>query len=142
LNLRSNEILEDFDKKIMEIDPQRICNLNKASGLGGIVLYLLARLYSIEQKNKPNPFDSSYLTSIYHRICNVMEQHDTTCDSVDIFMEFLNYYEHKEKIEKPTIYDVCCLHNPQNTFIQDLGLGLSGATGVGLHLILKNRMLC
>jgi glycosyltransferase involved in cell wall biosynthesis len=137
----SHEILEDFDKKIMEINPQRICNLNKGSGLGGIVLYLLARLYSIEQKSKSNSFDSEYLTGVYNKICNIIEQYDTTCDSIDIFMEFLNYYERKEKIEKPDLYDVWCLLNPQNTFIQDLDLGLSGAAGVGLHLILKNEQV-
>ncbi|MDR3327201.1 MAG: glycosyltransferase [Prevotellaceae bacterium] len=134
----TNEILADFDKKIMEINPQYICNLNKDYGFGGIVLYLLVRLYTIEKEAKANPFDREYLTSVYDRICSVVAQRDTSCDSIDIFLAFLNYYENKETIAQAEIYDVWCLLNPQNTFLQDLDLGLQGATGVGLKLILDH----
>jgi glycosyltransferase involved in cell wall biosynthesis len=135
----TNEILSDFDKRIMEIDPKRIVNLNKDYGLGGIVLYLLARLYSIEKEEKENPFDKNYLSSVYNRICLIIEQQDATCDSIGILLEFLDYYQGKRTIVQPEIYDAWCLLNPHNTPIRDLELGLLGASGVGIRLILKNE---
>lgn len=133
----TNDILEDFDKKIMEIDPLRIQNINQGYGLGGIILYLLARLYAIEKEGKPNPFDSDYLASVYKRTGIAIEQHDTSCDSIATFLEFLHYYKDKKKISKPEIYDVCSMLNPDNILLQDLPLGLQGAAGIGLKLIFE-----
>lgn len=133
----TNEILEDFDKKIVEINPKRIVNLNRDYGLGGIVLYLLARLYTIEKENKTNPFDKEYLKCVYNRICNVIELRTTTCDRINIFLDFVNYYEHKEKIVAPEVYDICCMSNPLNTPLQDLNIGLQGIAGIGLKIILE-----
>jgi len=134
----TNEILEDFDKKIMEINPLRIVSINKDYGLGGIVQYLLARFYSIEKEKKPNPFDREYIDSLYKRIKTVFEQRDTTCDSLDIFLNFMDYYEGNKELDQPFIYDVWHLQNPQNVPLQDLDFGLKGAAGVGLQLILDN----
>jgi glycosyltransferase involved in cell wall biosynthesis len=133
----TNEILEDFDKKIMEIDPLRIQNINQNYGLGGIVLYLLARLYTIKKEKKTTPFDSDYLANIYKRINLVIEQRDTICDCIDVFFDFLSYYESKKEINKPQIYDVCNMLNPKNIPLPDLPLGLQGAAGIGLKLIFE-----
>jgi hypothetical protein len=133
-----NDILADFDKKVMETDPMRAVNLNRDHGFGGIVLYLLARLYTIRKENRENPFDNEYLTNVYKRLYLVVEQRDTKCESMDIFLDFLNFYEGRKEIEKPEIYDVWCLLNPQNIHIRDLEPGLTGASGVGLKLILDN----
>ena len=135
----TNEILSDFDKRIMEVDPARIVDLNKDYGFGGIVLYLLARLYSIEKEEKENPFDKDYLSSVYKRICLIIEQKDVTCDSIGILLEFLDYYKEEKTIAQPEIYDVWCLLNQQNTPLQDLELGLMGASGEGIRLILNNE---
>lgn len=133
----TNEILEDFDKKIMEIDPLRIMNLNQNYGLGGIVLYLLARIYTIEKEKKNSPFDKDYLASVYKRICIAIEQRDISCESIACFLEFLHYYEGKKTISKPEIYDVCSMLNPDNILLQDLPLGLKGSAGIGLKLIFE-----
>lgn len=133
----TNEILEEFDKKIMEIDPKRIVNLNRDYGLGGIVLYLLARLYTIENENKSNPFDKDYLESMYNTICQIIEERNATCDSVKIFVDFVKYYEGEEKLAPPEIYDVCALANPFNIPLQDLSIGLQGIAGIGLKLIIE-----
>ena len=135
----TNEILSDFDRRIMEIDPKRIVNLNKDYGLGGIVLYLLARLYTIEKEKKENPFDSDYLSNVYNRISSVIEQQDASCDSIGILIEFLDYYHGKKTIAQPEIYDVWCLLNPLKTPLQDLELSLLGASGVGIKLILEKE---
>jgi len=135
----TNEILSDFDEIIMETDPKRIANLNRNYGLGGIVLYLLTRLYTIEKEKKDNPFDKEYLSNVYNRICSVIEQRDATCDSIEIFIEFLDYYQGKKSIAQPEIYDVCFLLNPQDIPLQDLELGLTGVSGVGIKLILEKE---
>jgi len=135
----TSEILFDFDKRIMEINPNRIVDLNKDYGLGGIVLYLLARLYTIEKEEKENPFDRDYLSSVYHRICLIIEQQDAACDSIGILLEFLDYYQGKKTIAQPEIFDVWCLLSPQNIPLQELELGLLGASGFGIRLILKKE---
>jgi glycosyltransferase involved in cell wall biosynthesis len=136
----TSEILEDFDKKVMEVNPLRAFNLSRDYGLGGIVLYLLARLYTIEVEGNKNPFDSEYLASVCERIKTVVEQRDISCDCLDVFLEFMYYYEEQQPIEQPEIYDAWCLLNPVNMFIQDLPLGLQGAAGVGLKLILEHNV--
>jgi len=135
----TNEILFDFDKRIMEINPNRIVDLNKDYGLGGIVLYLLARLYTIEKEEKENPFDGDYLSSVYNRICLIIEQQDAACDSIGILLEFLDYYQGKKTIAQPEIFDVWCLVIPENIPLQELELGLLGASGFGIRLILKKE---
>jgi glycosyltransferase involved in cell wall biosynthesis len=134
----TNEILEDFDKRIMEINPKRITNLNLDYGLGGVVLYILARLYSIEKENKINPFDQEYLRSVYDRICTVFDQRNTNCDSIDVFLNFINYFEGKCGLENPEIYDICSISNPLNIPLCELNIGLVGAAGLGLKLIFEN----
>ena len=133
----TNEVLMDFDKKIMEINPKRIINLDKDYGLGGIVLYLLTRLYTIEKEKQNNPFDSDYLSSVHDRIRTVFEHPKTFSDSIYAFIEFSDYYQGKSEIAQPELYDVWCLLNTKNVSLNDLELGLLGATGVGLKLILE-----
>lgn len=133
-----NKMLNYIDKKIMEIDPLRIEDLDKDYGLGGIVQYLLARLYSIHNIKIDNPFDDIYLTSVYNRIKKIIEERNTESNSIDVFLDFLYYYNNNSKIEKTNIYDVCSLLNPRNTLIPDLEPGLKGCSGIALNLILEN----
>jgi hypothetical protein len=131
----TNEILEDFDKKIMEVNPLRIENIDKDYGFGGLVLYLLARLYTIQQEKIFNPFDKEYLSSVYERVRSIIKQRIMTSDSIDIYLAFINYYEKKSLIEKPEIYDIYSLLNRKNIPIQGMDLGLNGCAGAGLRLI-------
>lgn len=131
----TNEILEEFDKKIMEINPLRIENINFEYGLGGVVLYILSRLYTIKKEKKSSPFDKAYLSSLHERVFSIIRKRDLTSDSIDIFMNFLNYYDNDRPIEKPEIYDICSLLNTKNVCILDLNLGLRGSAGIGLQLI-------
>jgi hypothetical protein len=58
---------------------------------------------------------------------------------MDIFFEFLDFYELKKQINKPEICDVWCMLNPQDIPLQDLGPGLQGTAGLGLKLIFKKK---
>lgn len=131
----TNEIMEIFDKKIMEIDPLRISNLSRNYGLGGIVLYLLARLYTIEKEGKVYPFDTLYLNEVYKKVSTIIEEKNVNTDCLDVYFKFLYYYERKQ-IDSASIYDVSCLLNISNQLINEINLGLNGCAGLGLKLIL------
>lgn len=135
----TNEILEEFDCKIMEINPLRVFELNRNYGLGGLLLYLLARLYTIEREKKKCPFDAEYLEKMYQRLSTIVAHRTTDTDSLDIFLKFMKYYEEKE-IEKPSIYDITCLLNVSNIPICEFEIGLQGCTGVGLKLIMEKEL--
>lgn len=130
-------MLAYIDKRIIEIDPLRIEDLDKDYGFGGIVLYLLARLFTIHNQNSDNPFDNLYLANVYRRVKEIVDQRITTSNSIDIFLSFLRYQDNKNHIEKAVIYDACSFLNMKNILIEDLELGLKGGlAGVGLTLIL------
>lgn len=137
----TNEILEDFDNKIMEIDPSRITNLSGGHGFGGIVRYLLARLYSIQSEEKKNPFDKKYLSGVFKRVSSIIQEKDSSSDCIDFFLDFRNYVECSKKIVKPEIYDAWCLADVGNTFLQDMSPGLKGKAGIGLQLIFEHEEL-
>lgn len=130
-----DEILEDFDKKIMEIDPERIINLNQDYGLSGIVIYLLARLYTVVKGGTHNPFDENYLNKVLTRIQQITAHSELNCDRPEILLLFKAYYEEGAEISKPEIFDVCNMGNPGNVPLQELEMGLKGMAGVGLRLI-------
>lgn len=131
-----DEILEDFDRKIMEIDPKRITDLSWSFGFGGIVTYLLARLY-IVKKGAVSPFDDDYLEKVLSKIYQIIEQCNLSCDRPDILLRFVSYCEEREEIDKLDILDVCSMRNPMNLPLQDLDMGLEGIAGVGLRLIFE-----
>jgi glycosyltransferase involved in cell wall biosynthesis len=133
----TNEILEEFDEKIMEINPLRVQDLSLKSGLGGIVLYLLSRLHTIHKENKINPFDAHFLKNICIKIKSVMKNNITDCDSIDIFIKFINYYNDNDPIEKTSLYDITYL--PDYHSVEKYTPGLHGSVGMGLKLIFDTR---
>lgn len=132
-----NKTLSYIDRKVLELNPDRIDDINKNYGLGGIVLYILARLRSINIQKIENPFDNSYLYCLYLRLKEIINKIEICSDSIDIFISFIQYYEKKEPINKPNIYDASHLSNLKNIPIQDLDAGLKGYAGVGLNFILN-----
>ena len=60
------------------------------SGLGGVVLYILARLRTIEMEKTESPFDDKYLHSLYLRLKEIISQIDIYSDSIDIFLSFIH----------------------------------------------------
>lgn len=133
----TSEILEEFDEKIMEIDPLRIKNLNRNHGFGGILQYLLARLYSIQFEGRKNTFDKKYLSNVFKKVSFLINERDISNDCVDFFLDFWNYFQNNENVAKPEIYDAWCLINIENIFLQDMGHGLKGSPGIGLKYILE-----
>lgn len=137
----TNDILKDFDCKIMEINPLRVSNLNLEYGLGGIVHYVISRLYTYENLKKEKPFDTPYLNDLYKKINLIIKDENTDHDSMDIFIKFKLYYENEVSIEKPSIYDVVSLIWPHREYIpSQFPMYLKGGNaGIGLKLMFEKN---
>lgn len=137
----TNDILKDFDCKIMEVNPLRVSNLNLEYGLGGIVHYVMSRLYTYETLKGDKPFDDEYLTDLYRRIKLIIDNEETDNDSIDVFIKFKKYYENEAAIEKPSVYDVVSLIWPLTEYIpQKFGIHLKGGNaGIGLKLMFEKN---
>ena len=59
----TDEILEDFDNRIMEYDVLRMSDLSFRQGLAGIAFYVIARLSALRDSER-KPFDSDYLCNL------------------------------------------------------------------------------
>ncbi len=60
----SDELLVEIDNFVMEHNPLRMSDRSLASGLAGILFYVVARLKSHERNNPDKPFDRQYLASL------------------------------------------------------------------------------
>ncbi|MDR0573595.1 MAG: hypothetical protein LBG96_06120 [Tannerella sp.] len=132
-----NEILEDFDNEIIKIDFHKMENLSLNIGLGGIVQYINARLYAIITLSLNNPFEESYLRSLYLKLEKIVENDEIDTDSIDIFVNYIMFYKNEYKLKVPSIYDVTNLDFPKDYSIRKYNLGLNGTANVGLKLIME-----
>ncbi len=133
-----NEILQEIDEKIMELNPQRINDLTLYNGLGGIVCYVLSRLYTIHKENLLNPFDNSFLKDIYDKILIIIDN-NLDSDSVDLYIKYITYFQTGLYDEKSSIYDIACLPNYNGDI--ELSAGMYGIVGMGLKLIFDQELL-
>jgi glycosyltransferase involved in cell wall biosynthesis len=133
-----NEILEDFDDKTKGIDICNMQNVNLKDGLGGIVLYVNARLYTVTELGLSNPFEVSFLQSLYRISATILNDSSKVCDAIDILADYVLYYEGEKPLKRPSIYDITCLEIPDNYDFSDYRYGLNGSASVGLKLIQNN----
>lgn len=106
INVDTNDILFEIDRKIMEINPFRSTNFNLHYGMGGIIRYLLSRLYTIINDCKPNPFvNNRFLLDIYTFSKNMIDNAIET-DCIDTYIDFVLFFESKQEIAPAVIYDV------------------------------------
>lgn len=130
-----NEILFDIDRKIMEISPCRVTNYNLKYGLGGLVRYLLNRLYTINKEKKESPFCLDFLEEIYIKAKRIVANKDS-CDCVEVYIEYILFYEKKDSIKSSSIYDILLLPSLNKYSKTTKNIGLEGQAGVALELIL------
>ena len=131
----TDDILYNFDRKIMHRDPLRIDDLSLETGLGGILLYVNTRIKSFE---RDIPFDQKYLKELEAKV-NMIETEDKLVkeniaefkkimagnidynNTSSVLYEFL-FGELPTKIDK----------------VSDYPLGIhNGLTGVALKSIIK-----
>jgi glycosyltransferase involved in cell wall biosynthesis len=136
IDANTNDLLEEIDQKLMDCDLDQIENLNQEKGLGGVMKYIVARLYSVEKEKRNNPFDVDFLNKLYSVVKKHIELgHSSDC--IDTFIEFVLYQEKSAPLEQVSIYDVTYLFEPENYSPQNFSSGLDGNSGVGISLILK-----
>jgi len=134
INGNSDAILIDIDKKIMSMDPMRIDDFSMKTGLGGILLYVNARIKSYE---RDMPFDKKYLMGLEEKV-------DLLITDDDIFKENINDFK---KIMDGDIDYNSSLALPNFLFgelptkidkVSDYPLGIhKGLTGVVLKSIIE-----
>ena len=132
----TNDLLFNFDVKVMEISPSRMCNYNLYIGFGGIVRYLLSRLYSIEKNNtKNNPFESDFLREVYDKSKEIIENKEIN-DCPETYIEYILYYENKTRIAPTSIYDIVILPSWNKYSRKNKDLSLCGLVGLCLEFII------
>ncbi|MCE5177632.1 MAG: glycosyltransferase [Porphyromonadaceae bacterium] len=139
INVDTNDILFEIDRKIMEINPFRSTNCNLHYGMGGIIRYLLSRLYTITNDRKTNPFiNNGFLSDIYSFSKNVVNN-TIVIDCIDTYIDFILFFESKQKIAPAVIYDIDypkMLDIKKRKFYQYKNTEMKHVIGFGIELII------
>jgi len=130
----TNKILSDLDLKVMEISPVRMHNYDLFYGFGGIVRYVLCRLHSANCNNGNNPFSSDFLSEVYHKSKEIIENGESN-NCPETYIEFVLYYENKKEIDPPSIYDITVLPGWNEFSKKNKKLSMTGLTGFCLEFI-------
>jgi hypothetical protein len=83
----SDEILVNFDKKIMCIDTLRIEDFSFETGLGGILLYINTRIKSYDREM---PFDIKYLKDLEFKVDTLDTDDKYLKDNIDEFKRIMS----------------------------------------------------
>lgn len=134
----TNEILASIDRQVLAYDIEQIEDLNQEKGLGGLVHYILARLYTIQKEKKVNPFHAEYLAGLYRKIKQLLADREKNSDSWVIFIRYAIWYKELCPIQAPSVYDIAFLMLPVDYEIRKYVIGLEGNAGVGLKLLFED----
>ena len=122
-----SDFLADIDNRIMDFSPSSMSNLDIEFGLGGIIRYVLTRLYG---RDEPlgSIFSLSFLAELYERAKSVLDE-EIYNFCPEVYFEYIAYYENKTKVTKASIYDIVALPswNKYSKSVKDITMyGLSG----------------
>lgn len=101
-------------------------------GFGGIVRYILCRLYSAKDSN--NPFLPDFLLEVYDISREIIEKGKYNNCS-ETYIEYILYYENRKEIDTPSIYDITVLPGWNEYSKKNKNLSLQGVTGFCLEFI-------
>jgi glycosyltransferase involved in cell wall biosynthesis len=130
-----NEILSDLDLKVMEISPRRINRYDLFYGFGGIVRYIMCRLYFENRRNKDNNlFSPDFLLEVYKKSKEIIETGKyNSCP--ETYIEYILYYENRKEIDPPSVYDITVLPDWNEYSKRNKDLSLTGVIGFCLEFI-------
>lgn len=132
----TNEVLEEIDQKVKAIPLDSIDDFNSEGGVGGILRYLSARLYTIENERKTNPFPPDFLSGLYEKVKTACEQKaDTDCP--EVLGRYVGFFEKISALPPPSVYDIAYLAIPDDYEIEKYRIGIDGSAGVGLKLLFE-----
>lgn len=136
-----NEMLEEIDQKIKEIDIKKLNNLTLGSGLGGVVHYVISRIYTIDYFSLENVFEQEFLESIYQKSKEIIHTLNPDTDCIDVFIKYVMHYEGNIMLDSPITYDFIYISYPENYDIETMSLGLDGNAGFGLNILFEKERL-
>ena len=89
----TNEVLEEFDQRIMQLDVRWVSDNSLETGVLGIYAYVMARLGSVSNKNVLSPFPEEYLSDLFR----VMKGRPQLCEFIhlsfdDVWNLITDYY--------------------------------------------------
>lgn len=131
----SNEVLEEIDKKIVEIDVKRIGDTSLLSGLEGLFHYILIRLYKSD--SRALPFDEEYIENLT-QAANLIVGSENEMELISLASMFLSWQGKKTTDYNPEllIKKILADNTNGNIDISTATLGLKdGCAGIGLQLI-------
>lgn len=135
-----NIVLEEIDNKIEEVDVMNIQDINLLYGLGGICLYILLRLYAVENNETKKIFSDSFLNKVYMRVKQIIQSRECKCDCIDIYMRLLLFIEEKN-IYPISINDILFIDYPKKIFLKKQKFGLAGLSGLGIKLLSEGNFM-
>lgn len=136
----TDEILEDFDNRIMEYDVLRMSDLSFRQGLAGIAFYVIARLSALRGSER-KPFDSDYLCNLGKALLAAKFLDTDECPPllIETYLNVLNGIK-PENIRLPEILECSVLDLTKG--LSPLLLGLeNGIAGALLFRINKKIVL-
>ncbi len=130
-----NKILSDLDLKVMEISPVRMHRYDLFYGFGGIVRYILCRLYSTNDRNKGNnPFSRDFLSEVYNKSKEIIENGKYN-NCLETYIEYILYFENRKEIDPPSVHEITILPGWNEYSKRNKNLNLQGVTGFCLEFI-------
>lgn len=130
-----DHILSELDGKVIEISPKRIQNVDLEYGLGGILLYVLCRLYN--QQSSQIRFPQDYLFELYIRAKEIIES-DLYNLCPEIYIEYILWYEKRKRISPTYLYDILMLPGWNKYSKSSKDVSLNGLTGMCIEFIINN----
>lgn len=67
---KSYEICQELDKQIIKISPKHL-DTSLEFGVEGLLHYVMAHLYNCSKQQDKQPFDSTFLKELYHKVLSI-----------------------------------------------------------------------
>lgn len=96
----SNEIFEELDARVMQIDITRMMDFSVETGLGGIALYVIARITAMDKTASNIPFDLKYLERWTQLLPIGLSKGEYPNAVLEIFVKLLNLLQALPDIRK------------------------------------------
>ncbi|MCM1312420.1 MAG: glycosyltransferase [Roseburia sp.] len=133
-----NEFLYSIDQRVLEISPCRMVDLNIDYGLGGVLRYVLCRLYNTNDVSETG-LSLVFLSDLYNCAKKVIDENlFNTCP--ETYVEYILFYEKKIEMSPASIYEILMLPgwNRYSKNVKDISL--RGLTGMCLEYLLTTSI--
>lgn len=133
----TNEVLEEIDRKAMAFPLDATDDFSSDRGMGGVLRYVWARLYTLEKERKANPFPPDFLSGLYEQAKAACERGaHTACPETG--WRYILFFEQIAAFPQPSVYDIAYLTLPDDYEIEKYSIGIDGSAGVGLKLLFED----